>query len=185
MGDGSDQVAKPSSSHLPTTSAASPFCHICQTNQTLIMNMLANYLPDEQVSPHPTYLSRPHVHQLLIELIYQDPTYRILYNELPNYLEGVHTRYPPVCENCQPAVDEALRKANHRANVDAWGSALRRNHQSIEGGRSGWMEMLDVGFWRLRGILFCSSTIINTSLGVIGMSFISDYDYHHLGMDQS
>jgi hypothetical protein len=48
-----DEIAKPSTSHLPSSLAASPFCHICLTNQTLIMNMLANYLPDENVCPLP------------------------------------------------------------------------------------------------------------------------------------
>ena len=44
-------VARPSSSHLPSTSSSytSPFCHSCLANQTLITNMLANYLPDDDV----------------------------------------------------------------------------------------------------------------------------------------
>lgn len=46
------KLATPSSSHLPSTSGSgrSLFCHSCLANQTLIMNMLANYLPDEDVS---------------------------------------------------------------------------------------------------------------------------------------
>lgn len=93
-----------------------------------------------------------------------------MYDDLPAYLSSVHSRYPPVCENCQPAVNDALRKADRRANVDAWGSALRRSHQSEHGSgsRSGLMEMLDVGFWRLRGMLFCASTVLNLGLGVVG-----------------
>lgn len=28
-----------------------PFCHSCQTNQMLIINLLSNYLPDPSVRP--------------------------------------------------------------------------------------------------------------------------------------
>ena len=46
-------IAKPSNSRLPSTSSSStsPFCRSCLSNQTLIMNMLANYLPDDSVGP--------------------------------------------------------------------------------------------------------------------------------------
>lgn len=155
--------AKPSSSHLPTAPGASPFCHICLTNQTLIMNMLANYLPDEDVGTSPGVSPIDHSST-------QDPTYRDLYEGLPTYLASVHARYPPVCENCQPAVDEALNRANRRANVDAWGSALRRTPTSTSGGRSQWSEILDIAFWRLRGVLFCSSIAISLGLGIASQS---------------
>jgi hypothetical protein len=35
--------------HLTSSTPTSPFCHSCLANQTLIMNMLANYLPDDDV----------------------------------------------------------------------------------------------------------------------------------------
>lgn len=38
--------------HLPT-SRTTAFCRNCLTNQTLVVNMLANYLPDESVSWKP------------------------------------------------------------------------------------------------------------------------------------
>lgn len=38
--------------HLPP-SRTSPFCRDCLTNQTLVLNMLANYLPDEDVGHRP------------------------------------------------------------------------------------------------------------------------------------
>jgi hypothetical protein len=142
-----NEVAKPSSSHLPSTTVASPFCHICLTNQTLIMNMLANYLPAED-----------------------DPTYPSLYADLPNYLSGVHARYPPVCSNCQPAVDDALRKANHRANVDAWGSALRRGNEVAGPSQSRVAEMSDVLLWRIRGVCFCLGAGVSLGTGVCSMS---------------
>lgn len=84
-------------------------------------------------------------------------------------MAGVHARYPPVCVNCQPAVDDALRKANHRANVDAWGSALRRSDAPVVDG--GVYEVLDITFWRLRGALFVTSIGLSLRVGVSSMSY--------------
>ncbi|OCF54788.1 hypothetical protein L486_07924 [Kwoniella mangroviensis CBS 10435] len=133
--------ATPSSSHLPSSSSSSSstslFCHSCLANQTLIMNMLANYLPDDD-----------------------DPSYPMLYAELPLYLSKLHSRYPPVCRNCQPAVDEALRKSDHRAQVQAWSSALDRGARSPRkndpagGGEIGRVSRGDILIWRFRGGLW-------------------------------
>lgn len=42
-------IASPSKHRLPTTYGKGPFCHTCLTNQTLLMNMLSNYLPSSDV----------------------------------------------------------------------------------------------------------------------------------------
>jgi hypothetical protein len=42
-------TASPSKSHLPPLYGAGPFCHTCQTNQMMAMNLLSNYLPDPTV----------------------------------------------------------------------------------------------------------------------------------------
>jgi hypothetical protein len=52
---------RPASNRLPPSAAAPrfmPFCRNCLTNQTLVMNLLSNYLPDESVChpPHALYL---------------------------------------------------------------------------------------------------------------------------------
>lgn len=85
----------------------------------------------------------------------QDSSFPALYADLPNYLAGLHSRYPPVCRSCQPAVDEALHKSDMRAQTEAWGSALSRGQTSSEGrsfSRITWIEVL---VWRIRGLLFC------------------------------
>lgn len=43
--------ANQSKSKLPSTFESSLFCHTCTTNQTLVTNLLANYLPLADVSP--------------------------------------------------------------------------------------------------------------------------------------
>ena len=111
------------------------------------MNMLANYLPADD-----------------------DPTFKNLYDALPAYISGLHSRYPPVCNKCQPAVDDALRKADHKAQNEAWGMALRRG-AGLTGDRShpnpmpGTMAVL---LWRLRGVLFCLATALSLTLGAAG-----------------
>ncbi|KAK8850464.1 hypothetical protein IAR55_004382 [Kwoniella newhampshirensis] len=144
--------AKPSTSHLPpASSSTSPFCHSCLANQTLIMNMLANYLPDDN-----------------------DPLYPALFADLPTYLSKLHTRYPPVCQNCQPAVDEALRRSDHRAQVEAWGSALRRGAATTNtsGGDGGddigrGVSSGDILVWRIRGALYWTGTGLSLSRSLL------------------
>ncbi|WWC92208.1 uncharacterized protein L201_007162 [Kwoniella dendrophila CBS 6074] len=152
--------ATPSSSHLPSSSSSSsstsPFCHSCLANQTLIMNMLANYLPDDD-----------------------DPSYPMLYNELPNYIAKLQSRYPPVCRNCQPAVDEALRKSDHRAQVQAWSSALDRGFKSTHGvkgsndSRDGSAGRWEVIVWRIRGILWWIGLALSILQGILAIAFPS------------
>ena len=42
-------IASPSKDRLPTMYGSGPFCHSCQTNQMLIVNLLSNYLPSQEV----------------------------------------------------------------------------------------------------------------------------------------
>ena len=42
-------TASPRKDRLPATYSPSLFCHTCQTNQTLVSNLLANYLPPPHV----------------------------------------------------------------------------------------------------------------------------------------
>ena len=134
--------ARPSSSHLPSRSNASPFCHSCSANQTLIMNMLANYLPDDS-----------------------DPTFPALHDALPTYISNLHSRYPPVCANCQPAVDAALKKSDVRAQTEAWGSALQRGStKQAMPAPVGWVEVL---VWRIRGVLFGLGCALSWARGIL------------------
>ncbi|KAL1409816.1 hypothetical protein Q8F55_003813 [Vanrija albida] len=147
--------AGPSSARLPPTST-NPFCRNCLTNQTLVMNLLSNYLPDER-----------------------DPAYPQLEAELPRYVESLYARYPQVCASCQGGVDEALRKADHRAQAEAWGNALRRgdlrrngNGVGAEGRngvyvpRGGPPTALEVAVWRARGGLFLLGAVGSWALGL-------------------
>lgn len=95
------------------------------------MNMLANYLPDED-----------------------DPSYPTLYANYPDYLSSLHARYPPVCSNCQPAVEDALRRSDHRAQMEAWGSALTRGKKIAKGDPEVAVPELGRRHWRTKCALW-------------------------------
>lgn len=71
------------------------FCDTCQRNQTLLTNILAEYLPDED---HPRY-----------------EEFVASYDAYKNELEE---RYPQVCQTCLPRVQQQIRNAGYAAKAD-------------------------------------------------------------------
>ncbi|KAG1749834.1 Ima1 N-terminal domain-containing protein [Suillus paluster] len=117
--------ASPSKDRLPSMYGSGQFCHTCQTNQMLLVNLLSNYLPP----PH-------------------------------NIRESLHVRYPPVCANCMPAVEEEIRKKDHMARTKALGGWLNdsrgKEKQRQVSGSSRERENLQthLALWRIRGLLW-------------------------------
>ncbi|KAF8578730.1 hypothetical protein K439DRAFT_1416900 [Ramaria rubella] len=139
--------ASPSKHRLPTKYGKAPFCHTCLTNQTLLMNLLSNYLPPPD-----------------------DPTYEDREAELPAYKASLQTRYPPVCNDCQPSVDEDLRKKEHMARTTALGGWLKRSQhvgtqRSIELQR-GVREAL---LWKGRGAMWIATLMLFMLVDLSGM----------------
>jgi len=89
---------------LPTVHTPRVFCRTCQTNQTLYLNLLSNYLPDED-----------------------DPNYDQLLAQLPEYKESLALRYPLVCADCSGNVEEQLKRSERLGRSNALGSWLRDN----------------------------------------------------------
>ena len=54
-------IASPSKDRLPTMYGSGPFCHSCQTNQMLIVNLLSNYLPSQEVHATFTFIMICHI----------------------------------------------------------------------------------------------------------------------------
>ncbi|SNX84190.1 uncharacterized protein MEPE_02898 [Melanopsichium pennsylvanicum] len=61
------------------------FCHTCQTNQVLSLNMLSDYLPSED-----------------------DSEYQQKLTQLSQYQASIAARYPAVCADCQPKVQQRI-----------------------------------------------------------------------------
>lgn len=77
------------------------FCHTCQTNQVLTLNMLADYLPSED-----------------------DPGYEAKLAQLPEYEASIATRYPPVCAQCAPRVQQRISERDGYARSWSLGKWL-------------------------------------------------------------
>ncbi|KAG2154677.1 Ima1 N-terminal domain-containing protein [Suillus clintonianus] len=135
--------ASPSKDRLPSMYGTGQFCHTCQTNQMLLVNLLSNYLPPPH---HPDYAQR--------------------LEKLPEYRESLHVRYPPVCADCMPAVEEEIRKKDHMARTKALGGWLNdsrgKEKQRQAPGSSREREKLQTHLflWRLRGFLWFTTLAI-------------------------
>jgi hypothetical protein len=74
-----------------TASTDSSFCNECIRNQTIVMQIMANYLPQEE-----------------------DSDFEILSRNSSKYKKDLESRYPLVCNNCLPNVERKLLKVNKR-----------------------------------------------------------------------
>jgi hypothetical protein len=61
------------------------FCDVCIQNQNMILQLMSSYLPDED-----------------------DPDYAYLLSNVSEYKASLESRYPPVCNACQPLVSNYL-----------------------------------------------------------------------------
>ncbi|KAJ1301618.1 hypothetical protein OPQ81_008865 [Rhizoctonia solani] len=141
----SDSFAKratPNRSRLPSSFPTNMFCHTCQTNQTLIINLLSNYLPPSS-----------------------DPSYSQRLAEFPAYKESLYARYPPVCANCQPGVDEQIRQKDSMAKSAALGGWLQASARRGKSPGAGFGEkppgtsIRQVAIWNIRGALWLVMTL--------------------------
>ncbi|KAI6162079.1 Ima1 N-terminal domain-containing protein [Pisolithus thermaeus] len=132
-----DETLNATSNRFPSTYATGQFCHTCQTNQMLLVNLLSNYLPHPQ---HPDYARR--------------------LEQLPAYRESLHIRYPQVCAQCSPAVEDEIKRKDQMARTQALAGFLkdtkgkdRQRRVSATGKERGNLEP-QLAIWRLRGALW-------------------------------
>lgn len=154
------------------------FCHTCQTNQMLLSNLLSNYLPPPTVRllinlPPSIVISNVfRVHKII-----QDPEYANRLSLFDAYRDSIEVRYPPVCAQCQPAVEEEIRKRDQMARTSALGAFLKdsrgkgkqrqvSNSQKINKEK---FERALVG-WRIRGVLWAMTVGMSVISYLTGMS---------------
>ncbi|KAI5480396.1 hypothetical protein MNV49_000971 [Pseudohyphozyma bogoriensis] len=130
------------------SSTTTPFCRTCLSNQSLQVHLLASFpssSDSEDDSDSDTH-KPPHL--------------------LPDYLASLDSRYPLVCANCQPAVEDAIREKDYKAKAEALGWRLRlsrmgkekneRERRKAQSARAWeWWAMGVV--WRIRGVLWWCS----------------------------
>ncbi|KAF9270052.1 hypothetical protein L218DRAFT_952251 [Marasmius fiardii PR-910] len=148
--------ASPSKNDLPTMFGKGPFCHTCQTNQMLIVNLLSNYLPA------PT-----------------DSSYQRRLDDLPAYQESLYLRYPPVCDNCLPAVEDEIQRKNSMARSQALGGWLKQTKGKEQQRRVSATKIdqrkvvKEIAMWRTRGALWALTFtlfVMGNGIAVFGYS---------------
>lgn len=76
-----------------------------------------------------------------------------------------------MCAACQPSVDDALKRSDQRAQAEAWGRALRRGAMKPDKpGRS--LGVVEVGMWRVRGVLWVLDAAMSWGIGLAGTCFV-------------
>lgn len=84
----------------------SPFCDTCQRNQTLVQNLVAEYLPDED-----------------------DPEYAKYEAHFDAYRAELEGRYPQVCKDCEDRVNDQIRRAGYVAKADHLRRVMERSEK--------------------------------------------------------
>jgi len=110
-----------------------------------------------------------------IEDLFQDPEYSTRLEMLPQYRESLHLRYPPVCSECLPAVEDEIQKKNHMARTKALGAWLNESRGKEKQRRVSevhpGMERIstEVIIWRIRGFLWMATFATATLYNFAGM----------------
>ncbi|KZT57864.1 hypothetical protein CALCODRAFT_469250, partial [Calocera cornea HHB12733] len=137
---------------FPPGTPWSPFCTQCVTNQKLIVEMLANYIPDESDPTHPSALAN-----------------------IAAYRRDLERRYPPLCEECRPRVEAELRKHNDEATAEIRASAVAASVAGVASGsgvgtprkdkaREGRaLGRWETRIWRTRGFVWVLALVLSVA----------------------
>ncbi|KAG6818068.1 hypothetical protein H0H87_009223 [Tephrocybe sp. NHM501043] len=107
-----------------------------------------------------------------------DPEYPARLESLAEYRESLHVRYPPVCDDCSPAVEDQIRQKDHMARTKALGAWLNDSkgkelqRRVSEGYKEPEKPTTEVLFWKLRGFLWVT-TLVSAMLCNLAVVIIS------------
>ena len=124
-----------------------PFCDSCISNQTLLVQNLAAFLPAEDHPDYDTYVSA-----------------------LPAYKAELELKYPQVCEDCEDRVRQRLQRNNYVAKTSALGIFLKqRKRQQLESVNWGIVTWFRVVVWYVRGMLWWTTSLVFLIWCVVGI----------------
>ncbi|KAJ6257182.1 hypothetical protein Dda_8068 [Drechslerella dactyloides] len=117
-------------------------CRSCETNHSIIVQQLSNYLPDES-----------------------DPNYEYLAEHISEFRRQLEEKYPPLCADCAPKVNERLRHINYKAKTQGLGRLLQNTNKMVQSNRlahpkSVGMAILDILIvlgWYAWGVAYWAS----------------------------
>lgn len=118
------------------------------------------------------YLWRSLIH--LISSTSKDPEHAQRSELLPAYRESVEARYPPVCADCLPAVEEEIKNRDRMARTSALGGFLqtsrgkgKQRQVSVHQRERDKLER-QLFAWRVRGVLWACSLLISLASYSLG-----------------
>ena len=98
-------------------------------------------------------------------IVSQHPDYAQRVQQLPAYRESLHVRYPPVCVNCLPAVEDEIEQKNQMARTKALGGWLKeskgkeRQRLVSDSGMDRERLGFQLAIWRVRGALWWTTLL--------------------------
>jgi hypothetical protein len=96
---------------------------------------------------------------------------------LPEYRESLHKRYPPVCEKCQPIVEDEIRRKDQMARAKALGAWLKsskgkESQRRVSGDRKERENVVvELSWWKIRGFLWLATAALSILFYISGMCF--------------
>ncbi|EPS35730.1 hypothetical protein H072_10842 [Dactylellina haptotyla CBS 200.50] len=142
-------------------------CRSCENNHAIIVQQLANYLPDES-----------------------DPNYEYLAEHISDFRRQLEEKYPPLCGDCAPKVNDRLRQINYKAKTQGLGRLLENTNKMVRSNKlaqpkSPLMALLDIFMvlgWYLWGAAYWACILIlmfwqfNVSLVAMPSDSIEELD---------
>ncbi len=129
------------------------FCNTCQHNQTLMANILAEYLPDED-----------------------DPEYDKFAASYDAYKKELEDRYPQVCADCLPRVQEQIRNAGYAAKADHLRRIMEKSQEkrkTVQTPRLTWtLRFITLAKW-----IYISGTVIGILWHAFALMMAADKDF--------
>jgi hypothetical protein len=88
---------------------------------------------------------------------------------MPQYEKSLHLRYPPICPNCAPVVEEEIERKNQMARSYALGNFLKKSdRQKPQSRRLPMPTGRELRWWRIRGCLWFFSLLYALLVNLIG-----------------
>ena len=122
----------------------------------------------------------------------KDPSYAQLLEALPSYKQSLNVRYPPICVDCAPAVEEDIERKNYMARTTALGGWLKQTRKSAkenakraeERKESSWLlnQFVPMLRWRLQGLCWVTTTLVSLGVNLAGKSplLVTFYSAQHM-----
>src|SRR5690242_7004326 len=126
------------------------FCTTCQRNQMLLNKTLAEYLPDEDDPDYPKYAA-----------------------SLDAYRHELEDRYPQVCPDCLPRVQDQIRAAGYAAKADNLRRMIDRSRQhsrTVHTTRQTWTLRLIA----LAQGLYIASVVVGLLWHTMGLAVVAE-----------